>query len=73
MTFNIDGRTIDIPDVVAKDYKDTMKLDLDEDTLYIYSETSRSRGGVPGDVKGIIDEIYREISRYDTFTGRHRE
>ena len=72
MTFNIDGRTIDIPDVVAKDYRDTMKLELCEKAVFIYLGIAEMRGLRGKDVsEAVVDELYNDISIYDTFTGRH--
>lgn len=72
MTFNIDGQEIIIPEIVAKDYKDTMMMDLDYDDIIVYMESSKSRNTEDISV-GVIEELYDEISDYDTFVGRHYE
>lgn len=75
MDFLVDGYNIIIPVQVLQDFKDTIKIDLDEDQVSLYACISRQRhqniSSEQEYAKYVIEELYREISRYDTFRGRH--
>lgn len=73
MTFNIDEIKINIPEEAARDYRDTMKMDLNDNAITVYLEIARARD--PENKNNIsariVEELYHEISRYSTFPGRH--
>ena len=75
MTFLCDGHSITIPEEVVKDYRDTMKLDLDEDAVLVYMYCGKERSPkIKTDEElsaAAIEELYYEISSYTTFRGRH--
>ncbi len=75
MNYTVSDQTITIPDAVLKDYKDTMKMDLNQDQVLLYAHISKQRAPQAQTDReyseNIIEELYREISRYNTFPGRH--
>lgn len=74
MTFNIDEYIVDIPKEAAKDYTDTMKTSFDEDNVrvYLYAALRRNPDVSPEELSAaVVNELYTEISRYDTYTGKH--
>ena len=74
MTFNIDGQKIPMPEVAIQDYENTMKRKLTANKVAVYVGIAGDRNpGVKDDelLKGAVEELYNEISQYDTYVGRH--
>ena len=74
MTYKINGYNITIPEDVLKDYRDTMKLDLDEDCVAVYVESAIQQNPAISSnseiSRAVINELYYEISDYTTFVRR---
>ena len=74
MTYKINGDNITIPEDVLRDYKDTMKLDLDEDCVAVYVESVKQQNPAISSnseiSSAVINELYYEISNYTTFVRR---
>ena len=74
MTYKINGYNITIPEDVLKDYRDTMKLDLDEDCVAVYVESAIQQNLAISSnseiSRAVINELYYEISDYTTFVRR---
>ena len=66
MTYKINGCKITIPEDVLRNYKDTMKLDLDEDCVAVYVESVKQQNPAISSnseiSSAVINELYYEIS-----------